>query len=195
MKIYSKIYLSAIAVIILLFVPLLVSATNEYDLVITERSLNVQVEDLGEIFTTQGDVKGDSYSRLAVAASGPRFRTPTEEKRIKSLQRLESYEIAAQLCSSDGLKGFVLKVEINDDSFGATIDDEYAVGKSGCSKTASGSSAIQHKSDGDLEDRYAYKNINFKEDVDKKDLFSLEDFKQGYQCDLKITNLQFPPLD
>ncbi|MDP6571829.1 MAG: hypothetical protein QF747_03275, partial [Patescibacteria group bacterium] len=45
------------------------------------------------------------------------------------------------------------------------------------------------------EDPYAIISLGFKEDVDKKDLFSLEDFKQGYQCDLKITNLQFPPLD
>jgi type IV secretory pathway VirB2 component (pilin) len=113
------------------------------------------------------------------------------------------YEAAKAICGTT-LQGFVLRVEVNDDTSSiGTLDDFYAVGKSGCAlNEVDASTPFNNNVEGDAEAEYKFENIDFKESFFRErkidpeiDFFSYADLKRGIQCDLSINDRNFPPFE
>jgi type IV secretory pathway VirB2 component (pilin) len=124
------------------------------------------------------------------------YDDPKSYEAIDGGVTLREYEkLKAKCGSSDGFYGFVLNIEVNDDSFGVTFDDHYAVGKSGCVLNNVEPSITLKNTEGDsLEDKFKFENTKLRSQK-KSDLFSLNDFELGIECSINITDDQFPAFD
>lgn len=90
-------------------------------------------------------------------------------------------------CSTmGGLRGFAMKIEVNDiSSFWPTKDDEFVLGKD-C--------AVPLRSvDASGNYIYAGDKINWQSDVTDTQLFTVDDVMSGVECNLNIDKDKFPP--
>lgn len=129
-----------------------------------------------------GNLPMDPVAKIDVKEKGKSYRIPREF----DANGLAKYANAKTKCENDrppagfdaDFYGFVMKIEVNDDSsfWGSTDDDNFGIGKN-CQPLGYGGSSFEHLGFRSLRDS----------------LFQVDDFKRGVTCDLYISRSTFPP--
>ncbi|MBI1961555.1 MAG: hypothetical protein HYS45_02545 [Parcubacteria group bacterium] len=129
------------------------------------------------------DDPGELVADFDVPEKTRLYRLPSLFSVNSALESKPRYEVFGALCRN-GLKGYALKVEVNNDCYSIPVDDnDFAVGRSCNSPITSGEA-------GDLE--YDFDDIDWRM-VDKEVLFQLEDFEnKAHLCNLNIVRANFP---